>query len=339
MMYNKNMKKGRLKRGFTLIEVVLFLAISSAVFAVIMANTSINVAKRRYHDNVNSIAEEIRNAYSAAINVENYRRKTEDSSFFCSVSSAFEGTSEPKPNSSTIETGKNKTDNNPGRSRCAVYGQLITFGESNDSRINRYDIIGLALENDIEPEGNDDVLSSLRSNAKANIVTMKNHGTSVATCSAGLAGTTSYYVPDWTGRIENKNDRKLYRGAIMIVRSPVSGTIHTYFYSANGSSFDADGSVKDNPDYDESFFVQKWLETTPTGACSGFYRPDDYFVYKAIKENKMVKNANLEVCVGSEDLFSVGNKRRAIRIHGDGSNEAAVEVLSEGESVSVCKEV
>ena len=336
MVYNKDMKKGRLKRGFTLIEVALFLAISTAMFAAVMYGISTSVARRRYNDSVNGIVEEIKNAYSAAINAENYRQKTEDSSFFCSISSAFSGSS-LIVNSATNST-KVKTDNNPGRSRCAYYGQVLTFGETTDSKIHRYDLIGLALEDNIEPEGNDNVLYALLNNAKANIVTMKNFGVSTTTCSASAAGNNYEFLPSWDARIENKNDRGLYHGAIMIARSPVSGTIHTYYFSDKKGATDADGSIKDNQStLNGTFAVQNWLSTTGTKSCTGFYRSDDYFVIKAIKENKMVKNGYVEFCIGSEDLYAVGNKRRAIRVHGDGSTEAAVELLSESESANACK--
>lgn len=342
-MYNKDMKKGRLKKGFTIIEVALFLAISGALFAMVMSNTAINVARRRYNDTVNDFVEELKNAYSATINVENYRRNTEDSSFFCSISSAFNNSGGLVVNSPTTGTGKTKTDNLPGRSRCAVYGQVVVIrgykGTDNidTTEINRYDLIGLALEKDYDPEGDDDVIASLRDYAKANIVTMKS--TNGTYCSAGLAGTSSRYTPQSTGRLENQRGRGLYNGAIMITRSPISGTIHTYFYVADTSGLDDNGSFKDTPEaYADAFNVQKWLNSTSPKSCGGFYNNQDYFVRKAILEGKMKKNGNLEVCVGSEDLYAVGNKRRAIRIHGDGSTESAVELLTESESVSICKE-
>lgn len=340
-MYNRSMKKGRQKRGFTLIEVALFLAISSAMFAAVMYGISSSVARRRYNDSVNGIVEEIKNAYSATINVENYRQKTELTSFFCSISSAFSNIGELTPNSSTIISTKNRTDNNPGRTRCAYYGQVITFGETNDSRIRRYDLIGLALEDNIEPEGDDDVITSIYKNAKANIITIRNTDSTMATCNAALAGTSSSFLPGWDARIENKNDRNLYHGAIMIARSPISGTIHTYFYNYYGDVAEpgGDGSLQDNPEAaNGAFAVQQWLnQNTGIRNCSGFYQPSGYFVAKAINEHKMAKYTNLEICVGSDDLYAVGNQRRAIRIHGDGSTEASVELLSESESAAACK--
>jgi len=340
-VYNISMEKGRQKRGFTLIEVALFLAISGAMFAAVMYGISSSVARRRYNDSVNDIVEEIRNAYSATINVENYRQKTELASFFCSISSAFNNAGKAVPNSSTVTTTNNITDNNPGRTRCAYYGQVITFGETNDSKIHRYDLIGIALEENIEPEDKDDVIESIYRNAKADIVTIKNTDNTAVSCSASLAGTSSSFLPSWDARIENKNDRNLYHGAIMIARSPISGTIHTYFYNYYGdvAEPDGDGSLQDNPEIaNGTFAVQDWLSNnTNVQNCDGFYQPNGYFVARAIREHRMARFTNLEICVGSEDLYAVGNQRRAIRIHGDGSTEASVELLSESESAAACK--
>ena len=65
----------RNRKGFTIIEVVLFLAISGAVLAAIIAGTASVAAKRRYNDAVSDLAENIRNVYSSTVNVENNRRR------------------------------------------------------------------------------------------------------------------------------------------------------------------------------------------------------------------------------------------------------------------------
>ena len=329
---NKTMKKGRLKKGFTIIEVVLFLAISGAIFAAIMSNTAATVARRRYTDSVQSFVEEIRNAYSATVNVENYRIATEDSSYFCSVTAGFINGS-LTPNSLIDNSAKKTADNYPGRTKCAVYGQILTFGEGGSTNINRYDLIGIAATDKIDINDNgsgiDETLSSLKK-VGANIVTMTQipiNATTPTTCKASLAGTSSHYTPQWTGTIENKKDRNFYHGAIMIARSPLSATVHTYFYSATGDI------SQDNPD-DGVFEVQKWLNTTGTGSCAGFKTSADKFA--AIDQSHWRNDKDLDICVGSEDLFATNYHRRAIRIHADGSTESSVELLSETESDNVC---
>ncbi|MBQ2639012.1 type II secretion system protein [Candidatus Saccharibacteria bacterium] len=323
------------KKGFTLIEVVLFLAISGGIFAMIMTGISTSTARRRYNDSVNDLVEQIRNAYSATINVENYRVRTEDSSYFCSISSAYKGSYGRKIDSKD-------TDNYPGRSRCAVYGQLVTFGEQNNTRINRYDIIGLAEidpRNNIDPDDSDELIQSLKA-VWANVINIRQNNTAASSCSASLAGTTSSYLPQWDATIENLSiadpvtgeqvaNRSLYRGAILIARSPVSGTVHTFFYTDKNDIALANAGTLE---------VQNWLSSNSSArSCDGFYNANDYFIINAINNNRFKNDKDLNICVGSEDLFGVANRRRAIRVHADGSTESAVELLSESESVDVCR--
>ena len=314
---NKIVSLKKTKRGFTIIEVSLFLAISGLLFAFVISDTAGRTARHRYNDTVTDLVEEIRNAYSATANVAN-ERTVEDASFFCSITTAFNEYGGLLVNSPTNDfatsTGK-KTDNQPGRTRCAIYGQLITFGEPTDesdskknaiSVIRRYTVVGLAAEGQIDTK-------------------------------------SAAHKLQWTGRVENRNDRNTYRGAILIARSPISGTIHTYLYSYYGENFDnTDGvALRDNPSDDSAFLVQDWLKSISANnpRCSNLYNQSGYFVNKAIRSNQFIKDKQLDLCVGSEDLPTISNKRRAVRIHGGGSTESSVELLSEADSLTTCKVV
>ena len=342
MIYNRSMKKGRLKKGFTIIEVAIFLAISGALFVMVIANTAARVASRRYFDAVNDLAEELRNAYSATINVENYRRNKEDSGYFCSITSAFD-------KYGNLDKDSDDTDNYPGRTRCAVYGQVITFGENGNTDVHRYDIIGLAKDDNIEPDakaGEDMILGALGealsahgqpAGVEANIVTIRNLDNSAIQCTTAPAGNYYSYTPQWNAVIENKKNNEVYRGAVMIVRSPITGTIHTYLYSNNGSP------KNDNKPGDgfESFYVQDYINRT--GKCIGFSGGANKFVKEAIDKNRWYltePNGDetwMDICVGGEDSSDLNGVRRAIRIHGDGSTESAVEVMTEKDSNEICK--
>ena len=344
MRYNKSMKKGRARKGFTIIEVAIFLAISGMLFVMVLANTAIRVTSRRYSDAVYDLAEELKNAYSATVNVENYRNKTEDSGFFCSITSAFRGASLIKNSSDT--------DNYPGRSRCAVYGQVITFGEDGKSDVHRYDIIGLAKDDNIEPselgDDDDEHLDALFSDAvsssneplsvRANIVTIRNTGNNTANCSVNTAGNFYAYTPQWQATIENKKNHNIYHGAVMIARSPITGTIHTYLYSNVGDP------KKDNSALDsDAFYVQKFIRDNTSGGCAGFANKANSFVKYAYDKKRWYRaepNGSetwMDICVGGEDSEDLNGVRRAIRIHGDGSTEAAIEVLTEIDSNNICK--
>ncbi len=322
----------RVKKGFTFIEVTLFLAISSAIFAMVVTGISSSIAKRRYNDAVSDVVEQIRNAYSSTINVENIRTNNEESSFYCTISSAFTGTS-----GSLVKNSM--TDNYPGRTRCAVYGQVITFGEEGQGDdAFRYDIIGLAEigeRNDWAPTENDSVIDSLE-RVYADIVTIRQTNSTGRNCTAGLAGTSSWFSPEWKATIEKTESRNKLKGAIIIVRSPISGTIHTYFYATNGNV---------NNQNNSTFEVQKWLGNYATERqCESYASQSNGFLTEAMRNSKVIyknsgssENASLDLCIGSDDLYAVGNQRRAIRIHGDGSNESSVELLTETESATICK--
>lgn len=102
------------KKGFTLIEVILFLAISSAVLIAILAGTGRSLAQQRYNDSVQDISSFLQSQYSSVINVRN-------------------------------SSGRGNAD-------LAIYGKLIVFNDakissSGGSIIDSYEVVG-RLNND-----------------------------------------------------------------------------------------------------------------------------------------------------------------------------------------------
>ena len=94
----------RLRRGFTIIEVSLFLAITALVFAGIAVGTQNSIFQQRYNDAVQSFAEFLRTIYSQVTNVQSESTGTSDK---------------------------------------AIYGKLVIFGEkSGKNEINTYNVIG-----------------------------------------------------------------------------------------------------------------------------------------------------------------------------------------------------
>lgn len=61
------------RSGFTIIEVVLFLAISSSMAVLLLAGTGLVLQQQRYRDSVQSFASFFRGQYSRVISVENER--------------------------------------------------------------------------------------------------------------------------------------------------------------------------------------------------------------------------------------------------------------------------
>ncbi len=97
-----------MRRGFTLVEVSLFLAITAAVFVGIAVGTQNSIFQQRYNDSVQNFAEFLRGVYSQVTNVQN---------------------------------------DGDGRSDQAIYGKLVVFGESGDNNaITTYNVIGSVEE-------------------------------------------------------------------------------------------------------------------------------------------------------------------------------------------------
>lgn len=102
------------RRGFTLVEISLFLAVTGLLFFGIVAGVQGSMFQQRYNDSVQSFAEFLRSIYSQTSNVEN----------------------------SILAGG--------GRSDKAIYGKLVTFGEkydlegktNSDKAIFSYTVIG-----------------------------------------------------------------------------------------------------------------------------------------------------------------------------------------------------
>lgn len=90
-------------RGFTLIEVSLFLAITALIFVGVMLGTQNSIFQQRYNDAVQTFADFLRNNYSQTTNVQS------------------DGT---------------------GTSDKLIYGRLISFGNDDNDKVVSYSVIG-----------------------------------------------------------------------------------------------------------------------------------------------------------------------------------------------------
>lgn len=115
------------RRGFTLIEVALFLAVTGALFVGIIMGVQNSMYQQRYNDSVQNFAEFLRSIYSQVSNPQN------------SIGD--------------------------GRSNKAIYGKLVVFGEtydfnggSSEGGIYSYDVVG-----DVKGTFSGDLLDQMRS--------------------------------------------------------------------------------------------------------------------------------------------------------------------------------
>ncbi len=199
-------------KGFTLVEIALFLAVTGALFVGIIAGTQNSIRLQRYNDSVQSFANFWRDIYASVSNTQNL---------------------------------------GDGRSDQAVYGKLVVFGEAcnfdggsanfsscmgkptstGGQTIFTYDVIG----NIPRPGGSieNNTLEALASQ-EANVLVVKENG------SSGIdvypSGFIDSYTPTWGATIEKPsiqyaNDKWPFTGSILVVKHPRSTAIGTYVSS------------------------------------------------------------------------------------------------------------
>lgn len=184
----------KVRRGFTLIEVSLFLAITGLVFVGIAVGTQNSIFQQRYNDSVQNFAEFLRTVYSQVKNVQNSESK--------------------------------------GNTKKAIYGKLVTFGEkldldgnsNSDELIFTYNVIG----NIGDEEGN--IIDQL-TDLEANVVYAVDDGAGHIT-GYEFAGFAESYMPRWGSKIQTtagwSGDKyNQFEGTLLIVRHPSSGVIYT----------------------------------------------------------------------------------------------------------------
>lgn len=287
-------KKGQTK-GFTIVEVTLFLAITTLVLVGLMTGVSSSINRQRQHDAVNDLVDFLRRAYSETTNPQNSRAGTISRST-CSVSSR-------------------KIINNtsqPGRTECAIYGKLLSFTADPDdkddpSRIYSYDLIGNVYTDKLiqgTGEISTDYVQSALKIVGADIVAKENE-------EIIPAGNLTEYKPQWSARVERQgHGHELFAGLILIARSPFSGTINTFIYQGD-KNINKVGEIMSD-DIAKNSFLQPFFAQNESEESD----PDKFSSKSAI------------ICVSLDNIFA--GHRRAIRIRAgkEAHNTSVIELLA-----------
>lgn len=271
--------KKRVRRGFTLVEVSLFLAITGFLFIGIVAGVQGSMFQQRYNDSVQSFAEFLRSIYSQVANVE----------------------------SSRVGNG--------GQTDQAIYGKLVVFGENfdlsggatDDAVVYVYTVVGGAIGD----TNKDDALGSL-ADLKANVVTKKG--------GVDFLGIADQYFPKWGAGIQttdgwsNKSKSyKPFKGALLIVRHPNSGTTFTYVYEEKGDSLN------------ENLKINEWIGASNMAANM----PDPL---GGLLNKFEVKD--VDFCINPEG--DKKSQRRDVRIIRGAKNSSGVEVIAQDGEENKC---
>ena len=277
------------KLGFTLIEVALFLAVTGALFVSIAVGVQQSIYQQRQNDAVNSFIEFLRSAYAGVTNVQN--------------------------------TGG-------GRSDQAIYGKLITFGETHNlagDEINGgnpgNEVFMYTVKGNIR-EGN----ANSGSDSNADIIDLlRNRGVNILNETEGdnpqweYAGIAESYTPKWATEIQApcEPDATIaqcnftpLQASILIVRHPTTGTIYTLYA---GTTIQVNATVKESK------------ERRNISSADGPLKP---FLDSGVSASqRFQKFQQIDFCINTTGENGVAN-RPDVRIESGAKNSSAINTVS-----------
>lgn len=303
-----NMDKKR--SGFTIVEVILVLAISLLLMIGLLANVSSRISRQRYTDSVQNFSEYLRSVYSAVINVQNPRADNASNYMSCSL---------PSQVNNVAANGENHAGA-PGRTDCAIYGKLLTINENSKegSVIREYDVIGDAVNSSSSAYNVDNPTVGGLIRVNADVLALIANGNSTTDCHIGPSGNLKKYLPPWSVSIQEK-DGSVFKGAVLIVRSPSSGAIQTFVSH-------------------EALAINNIIDSAASSqSCNSAssVNSNKYTLIDALSDGKF-KNEDADFCLKSDDMFSLNGERKNIRILADGHNASAVKLVESDSGESRC---
>ena len=363
------MKKSR--SGFTILETVLVLAISTLLFMSVTIGIGRRIATGRYETASNEVADYFRDIYSATLNTENARLEDENARDYCTLASATIASgsvSTDKQNDFFVESGQSistlssdPTSGYPGRSNCAIYGKILFFGAKNDDAINKvysFDVVGEVVSakkdnitnrsqlDELQDKPVLDILKEVRADYLASVPQNLTSGS--GNCYVSPAGSYAAYESDWgtqfttanfgegTGR--DKGDP--FVGMVMIVRSPATGDVSTFFYE--GDVFYETNDSIGGLNLDNLISSESDPELA-LGGCGGILSSSSIASYSLARQiDKFPETPETTYddgtekyngfCIDSDDFYvSISGVKKFVEFLPNGQNASAIK-LDESES-------
>ena len=356
-----------MKKGFTLLEVVLVVAISTLLFMSVTIGIGSRISSGRYETASTEIVDYLRDVYTIALNTENAREGIEGARTYCTLYGAWEkGSEETTGKPLFVNTDKTAfssniadTDVEPGRTNCAIYGKAIYFG-AEDGKVHVFDVVGDTVTNNKEETGTTgvyttelkglegktvlDQLETVRADIFAaipsNISDIRYINFS-SSCPISPAGSESTYEPNWgalfktanfgdsaSGGSTSRKNTDDFIGMVMIVRSPASGNVSTFFYERP----DGDG----NWEFLDSNFNMDYCGTYKDGSSEKAFI-EEYSPVELIKDqNKRRDDLTRSYtvpeyngfCIGSDDFYvAISGQKKYVEFIPGGQNASAIKLI------------
>ena len=178
------------QRGFTIIEVMLFLAVSGALAVGILAGSGVAITQQRYRDSVNSLQTLVRQQYSQSDHVINDREK--DRNCKNAVINVTSGAPEAR-----------------GTSECVVIGKYMTI--TNGTVVTISSVVGEAKA------------GTSISDASNDFEALKQYDLGVSDADKDVSDVA------WGASVRDISDTDNQKDiAILILRSPLTGSLRTF---------------------------------------------------------------------------------------------------------------
>lgn len=178
----------RLQQGFTIIEISLFVAISGLLAIALLGGWSLTINSQRYKDSVDTLQSYIQQQYDLVYNVENGR----DNDLDCTTDSKVQDGSTPR-----------------GQSNCVVLGRYVRL--SNGTELTSSAVVG-AEPSTLAGANDNAVLAEYKPRVVTQQINLSENALTIPwqAIAVGRGGDTTLDL------------------ALVILRSPTSGIVHTY---------------------------------------------------------------------------------------------------------------
>ena len=305
LMYNNGMGivSKEVHSGFTIIEVMLFLALSGFMLLGIFVGTNSSIANQRYKDAVQDAADALKKAYSFVADTQIEEREGAASSCNWLTDSAS-------------QVDINSSESGRGRTSCAVYGAVVTIRHDliQTTTLIGLDYYDMLLSVDQNGKGNSDYegINSLDTSdidllgiLQANNIA-KHCDSSGNNCTTAVAGNSSTQKLRWEARFKKPNDasgsNRDLELTLLIYRSPRDGSIHT---------LSMDGVIENN---------NAWVDYRNLGTNAS---PSSHGVYRYIKDKKF-QQKDVYFCIDSGGAGTYANHNRIVHIIKNAQSQSGI---------------
>ncbi len=315
------------QKGFTIIEVMLFLALTGFLLAGILVGAGSSIANQRYKDAVQDAADVLRKAYSFVADTQiGLRDDGKDGENACdslvsSVASSIKG-----------EAGR-------GRTSCSVYGAVVTIKTDKESALTEIqtttllgrDLYDVTLQKDTEKidctnDENKDKLYCVVSNPSSSDIellraleanNLVRHSKTNHTEVAGNSATQkikwgAFFREPLKGVDDGRNEGDALNITLLIYRSPRDGSIRTL--------------VKDDIIRVKGGTEAVDYRNLPQSADPGDYGVNQYFKLNADGSYDKFSAKDVFICIDSGGAESYADHARMIRIMKNAHSQSGIKL-------------